>query len=63
LKKFLKINKIKVFEKKDLLLKVDCKFLSWLGWVVVAKSNRVKGLGLNQTLAIVKIIKIKKYKY
>ena len=37
--------------------------MSWLGWVVVAKSNRVKGLGLNQTLAIVKIIKIKKYKY
>ena len=52
MKNFFKINRIKVFEKKDLLLKVDCKFLSdRLG--VVSKSKW--GLGRNQTVAIVKI--------
>ena len=57
MKNFLKINRIKVFEKKYLLLKVDYKFLSdfvvsdRLG--VVSKSKW--GLGRNQTVAIVKI--------
>ena len=56
MKNFLKINRIKVFEKKDLLLKVDCYiWVAWLvGWLCQSQ-NGLRGLGRNQTVAIVKI--------